>query len=167
MKKLVLALTAVAALTTSASAADLGARPYAKAPVPYASAYNWTGFYIFGGGGGGLWAADQHVQTTGAGIPLSIDQRQGGSGWFGTVGVGYDWQVNPTWVAGVFADGQFGSIKGTLQDPIAGWTGSQKLEDFLGGWREGRLPRGPERSVLREWWLFGGAFFGHDLSRHA
>ena len=122
MKKLVLALTAVAALTTSASAADLGARPYAKAPVPYASAYNWTGFYIFGGGGGGLWAADQHVQTT------------------GTVGVGYDWQVNPTWVAGVFADGQFGSIKGTLQDPIAGWTGSQKLEDsWAAGVRVGYL----------------------------
>ena len=36
MKKLVLALTAVAAFTGSASAADLGARPYAKAPVAVA-----------------------------------------------------------------------------------------------------------------------------------
>ena len=72
MKKLVLALTAVAALTTSASAADLAARPYAKAPVPVAPAYNWTGFYIFGGGGGGLWAADQHVQDHGSWhLPLS------------------------------------------------------------------------------------------------
>jgi outer membrane immunogenic protein len=129
MKKIVLALTAVAAMTVSASAADLAARPYAKAPVAVAPAYNWTGFYIFGGGGGGLWAADQSVRTTGAGIPLSIDQRQGGSGWFGTVGIGYDWQVSPKWVVGVFGDGQFGSIKGTLQDPVAGWTGSQKLED--------------------------------------
>ena len=66
MKKLVLALTAVAAFTGSASAADLGARPYAKAPVAVAPAYNWTGFYIFGGGGGGIWAADQSVQDHGS-----------------------------------------------------------------------------------------------------
>ena len=40
MKKLVLALTAVAAFTGSASAADLG--PSHKAPVAVAPAYNWT-----------------------------------------------------------------------------------------------------------------------------
>ena len=51
MKKILLALTAVAAMTGSASAADLAARPYVKAPVP-APVANWTGFYIFGGGGG-------------------------------------------------------------------------------------------------------------------
>jgi outer membrane immunogenic protein len=140
MKKLLLALTAVAAFTGSASAADLAARPYTKAPVPVAPAYNWTGFYIFGGGGGGLWAADQHVQATGAGIPLTIDQRQGGSGVFGTVGLGYDWQVNPTWVVGLFGDGQFGSIRGTLQDPLVGVTGTLKLEDsWAAGVRLGYL----------------------------
>jgi outer membrane immunogenic protein len=139
MKKVLLALTAVAALTGSASAADLGARPYAKA-APVVVAPSWTGFYIFGGGGGGLWAADQHVQTTGAGVPLTIDQREGGSGWFGTVGIGYDWQFNGGWVGGLFADGQFGSIKGTLQDPVAGWTGTQKLEDsWAAGLRLGYL----------------------------
>jgi outer membrane immunogenic protein len=140
MKKLVLALTAVAAFTGSASAADLGARPYAKAPVAVAPAYNWTGFYIFGGGGGGIWAADQSVQVTGANIPLTIDQRQGGSGWFGTVGIGYDWQFNGPWVAGVFADGQFGSIKGTLQDPLAPVTGTIKMQDaWAAGVRVGYL----------------------------
>jgi outer membrane immunogenic protein len=139
MKKLVLALTAVAAFAGSASAADMG-RPYSKAPAAVAPTYNWTGFYIFGGGGGGLWAADQHVQTTVGAVPLTIDQRQGGSGWFGTVGIGYDWQVSPTWVVGVFGDGQFGSIKGTLQDPVAGWTGTQKLEtSWAAGLRVGVL----------------------------
>jgi outer membrane immunogenic protein len=131
MKKFVLALAAVAAFTGSASAADLAAKPYTKAPqLPPPP--SWTGFYIFGGGGGGLWAADQHIQTTGTNIPLTIDQRQGGSGWFGTVGLGYDWQFNGPWVVGVFADGQFGSIRGTLQDPIPapfGLTGTEKLED--------------------------------------
>jgi outer membrane immunogenic protein len=130
MKKFLLALTAVAAMTGAASAADLGARPYVNAPAP-APVYSWTGFYLFGGAGGGLWASDEHVQTTGTNIPLTINQRQGGSGWFGTVGLGYDWQFNSTWVAGLFADGQFGSIRGTLQDPtvVGGLTGTQKLED--------------------------------------
>jgi outer membrane immunogenic protein len=88
MKKLVLALTAVAALTGSASAADLGARPYSKAPAPVAPAYNWTGFYVFGGGGGGLWSADNNSFNTGPGGFATRDQRLGGNGWFGTVGAG-------------------------------------------------------------------------------
>ena len=128
MKKLLLALSAMAAITGSANAADLAAKPYVKAPPP-PPAYNWTGFYVFGGGGGGLWAADQHVVDTFAGTPLTVDQRQGGSGWFGTVGAGYDWQFNSNWVAGVFGDGQFGSIRGTIQDPINGISSTQKLED--------------------------------------
>ncbi|MGY4295584.1 outer membrane immunogenic protein [Bradyrhizobium sp. i1.4.4] len=139
MKKIWLALTAVAAMTGSASAADLAARPYVKAPLP-APVANWTGFYIFGGGGGGLSNSDQSVQTTVGAVPLTIGQRQGGSGWFGTVGLGYDWQFNSTWVAGVFADGQFGSIRGTVQDPFFGITGSQKLEDsWAAGVRLGYL----------------------------
>ena len=125
MKKVILAIAAVTAMTASASAADLAV----KAPPPPAPVYNWTGFYIFGGGGGGLWAADQNVQITGTGIPLTIDRRQGGSGWFGTVGLGYDWQFNGPWVFGLFADGQFGSMKGTLDDPFNQWIGTIKLQD--------------------------------------
>ena len=116
MKKVLLALTAVAAMTGSASAADLAARPYVKAPMA-APVPSWTGFYIFGGGGGGIWDANTGVQTTVGAIPLlPWNQKQGGDGWFGTVGAGYDWQFAGTWVAGVFADGQFGSLKGTIQD---------------------------------------------------
>jgi len=129
MKKLIIALTAVAAFTGSASAADLAARPYTKAPM-MEPAYSWTGFYIFGGAGGGLWDADSNVQTTTAPITaLTRDQRVGGDGWFGTVGAGYDWQFSSSWVAGIFADGQFGSIRGSISDPTfrssiwpsAGW----------------------------------------------
>ncbi|WP_197033469.1 hypothetical protein [Bradyrhizobium sp. URHD0069] len=68
MKKLVLALTAVAAFTGSANAADLPGRYTTKAPAPVAPLYNWTGFYIFGGTGGGLWAADSNVVRTPAGL---------------------------------------------------------------------------------------------------
>ena len=62
------------------------------APAP-----SWTGFYIFGGAGGGIWDADLH--TNFVGVPNTIDQRVGGDGWFGTVGIGYDWQFGGGWVA--------------------------------------------------------------------
>jgi len=140
MKKLVLALAAVAAMTGSASAADLGARPYTKAPPPMAPVYNWTGFYIFGGGGGGLWSADSNVQTNPGGAAITRDQRMGGDGWFGTVGIGYDWQFNGPWVAGIFADGQFGNMRGSISDPFFAFEGREKLEtSYAAGVRVGYL----------------------------
>ena len=139
MKKILLVLAAVAALTGSAFAADLSPRTYTKAPPPVA-APSWTGFYIFGGVGGGVWDADSHTQTVPGGIPLSIDQRVGGDGWFGTVGLGYDWQFAGNWVAGVFADGQFGSLRGTVQDQFLAVTGRIKMEDaWAAGVRLGYL----------------------------
>ncbi len=71
---------------------------------------------------------------------LSINQTQGGDGWFGTVGAGYDWQFNPSWVFGIFGDGQFGSLKGTIQDPTLFWTATIKMQDaWAGGARIGYL----------------------------
>jgi outer membrane immunogenic protein len=139
MKKLVLALSAVAAFTGSALAADLPAR-YSKAPAPVAPLYNWTGFYIFGGAGGGLWAADSNVQTFPGAVAIARDQRMGGSGWFGTVGIGYDWQFNGRWVAGIFGDGQFGDIRGSLSDSFAFVEGREKLRtSYAAGVRVGYL----------------------------
>jgi outer membrane immunogenic protein len=140
MKKLVLALSAVAAFTGSALAADLPARTYTKAPM-MAPVYNWTGSYIFGGAGGGLWDADSNVQST---VPplgaITRDQRLGGDGWFGTVGIGYDWQFNSKWVAGILADGQFGDIRGSLSDPVFGTEGREKLRtSYAAGARLGYL----------------------------
>jgi outer membrane immunogenic protein len=116
MKKIWLALSALMALTGSAVAADLPARSFTKAPAM--AAPSWTGLYIFGGGGGGIWKADTSVVATGTGACLlcGINQTQGGDGWIGTAGIGYDWQVAPSWVVGVFGDGQWGSLKGTIQD---------------------------------------------------
>jgi outer membrane immunogenic protein len=62
------------------------------------------------------------------GAALTRDQRLGGNGWFGTVGAGYDWQFNDKWVLGIFGDGQFGDISGSLNDSAT----------FLGGAVEGR-----------------------------
>ena len=88
MKKFLLALTAVAAFSGSASAADLAARPY-KAPPPVATAYNWTGLWISGGFGYGLLDYDHSV--TGATAPFPIfdaGHDNGGRGWLGKVGAG-------------------------------------------------------------------------------
>jgi outer membrane immunogenic protein len=140
MKKLLLALTAAAAFSGSALAADMPARSYTKAPAPM-MAPSWTGFYIFGGAGGGLWDADSHALTNApGGTQLSIDQRMGGDGYFGTVGAGYDWQFNNSWVAGIFADGQFGSLHGSVSDPNIFVTGRIKMQDaWAAGVRLGYL----------------------------
>jgi outer membrane immunogenic protein len=139
MKNVLLALTALAAISGSAQAADLAARPYTKA-APMAVAPSWTGFYIFGGGGGGIWDANDNIKATGAGTPLSINQKQGGDGYFGTVGAGYDWQFGGGWVFGILADGQFGSLQGSVVDQGLGITGTEKLRDtYAAGARLGYL----------------------------
>jgi outer membrane immunogenic protein len=140
MKKFVLALAAAAAFGGSAFAADLPARTYTKAPM-LEPAYNWTGFYIFGGAGGGIWDANTTtiIPTTGL-CGLCVPEKQGGDGWFGTVGVGYDLQFSSSWVAGIFADGQFGNLTGTIQDQGAFLVGPEKLKSsYAAGARLGYL----------------------------
>ena len=56
MKRLVLGMIGLIGVGTTApaTAADLAARPYTKAPPPVvAAAYDWSGFYIGLNGGGG------------------------------------------------------------------------------------------------------------------
>jgi outer membrane immunogenic protein len=101
---------------------DYAKAPYLKAPPPMAP--SWTGFYVFGGAGGGIWDADSDVPFE---VSRTPNQPLGGSGWFGTVGAGYDWQFGGPWVAGVFADGMFGSLKGSLSDQDFGVEGTEKL----------------------------------------
>jgi outer membrane immunogenic protein len=128
MKKIAIALTALAALTGSAAAADLPAHTYSKAPVPMVVSPNWTGGYIFGGFGAGLWDANTSNYLTATGTcVVCVNNKQGGDGWLATVGAGYDWQFNGRWVAGVLADGQFGSMKGS--ESAFGFTLNEKLRD--------------------------------------
>jgi outer membrane immunogenic protein len=113
MKKLVLALAAVAAFTGSASAADLGARPYTKAPPPVATpVYSWTGFWISGGFGYGLMDVENSVVSPVAPFPVfDVGHDNGGRGWLGKVAGGGDLQFG-NWVLGAFADYEFSDIAG-------------------------------------------------------
>jgi outer membrane immunogenic protein len=107
------ALTAVAVvgLASVASAADLPV----KAPPPVAPV-SWTGFYINGGVGYGMYNADTTWFGPGGTPFLPLTQKQGGRGWLGTIGVGYDYQFTNNIVAGVLADYDFADIKGTIQN---------------------------------------------------
>jgi outer membrane immunogenic protein len=113
MKKLVLALTAVAAFTGSAFAADLPARTYSKAPVMAAPLPTWTGFWISGGFGYGM-AEYQHSENNIA-APFDLVSPgfdTGGKGWLGKVGLGYDYQFMGNFVIGAFADADWSNISG-------------------------------------------------------
>jgi len=96
------------AMASIAHAAD------ATVPEPQASGMNWTGFYAgIGVGGGG--------STTELGVPLLLPGTSfngiGGEGVFGEVSIGYDHVFGSRFLAGVFADAQFGNIGTSLSIP--------------------------------------------------
>ena len=99
MKKVLLASACLFALAAPASAADLAARPYTKAPVAVASVYNWTGFYL-GIVGGGAWEDANSPRMQGGFV--------GGT-------AGYNWQaMGSPWVFGLEGDIDWTNIKGTF-----------------------------------------------------
>jgi len=102
MKQLLLASVALS-VATAASAADMPARPYQKAPPPAVVAvYNWSGFYIGAMGGYG-WETDA------------------GSGGFGGGTIGYNWQFpGSQFVFGIEADVAGASIKDSFTEDVGG-----------------------------------------------
>src|SRR3954468_20001467 len=100
MKKFLLATVALAALAGTASAADMAARPYTKAPaMPPSPIYNWTGFYI-GGHVGGAFGGDNNIVA-----PGFVGGDDGA--FMGCVQVGYDTQFAQSWVFGIEANYSF------------------------------------------------------------
>jgi outer membrane immunogenic protein len=166
-----LAAVALAAVSQAASAADLPARPVYREPAVVPVVANWTGFYVGAGGGYGMYNLDTSTNAIDGFGPFSTDNgRAGGRGWFGTVQVGADYQWG-SWVAGIFADYDFSSIKGTVADLAGGglvefkqshaWAAGgrigylivpQFLTYFSGGYTNARFTAGAETQ--------GGAFSG-------
>ena len=106
----------------AASAADLGARPYTKAPVFAEPLFNWAGFYI-GGNVGGAWTTQQWVNSANTTLFGDLNPGQGfrqhGSGIFGGGQLGYNWQASN------FVFGLEGTIagldtRGTLLNTVFG-----------------------------------------------
>lgn len=116
MKKILLGTVALAALgmAAPASAADLAARPYTKAPPMIAAIYDWSGFYVGLNGGGGssrkCWDVTQNLATVYN--PAQAEGCHDATG--GTVGgqIGYRWQSS-AWVFGVEAQGNWADFSGS------------------------------------------------------
>ena len=113
MKKFLLATVGLVALgmATPASAADLAARPYTKAPPPVlAPIYDWSGFYIGADGGWGqARACWGFVPVAGAIIPGGCGD---GSGGIAGGQLGYRWQAGQ-FVIGVEGQGDWADLSNT------------------------------------------------------
>jgi outer membrane immunogenic protein len=121
---------------TDGVAAPVSAPFYTKALAAPVS--NWTGFYVGGGGGYGMSTADSATMLFG--VQNGVSVRTGGRGAFGTVSGGYDQQFNRSWVAGIFADAQFGNINATIAPPSTGTAGTTKNNlNYAAGVRVGYL----------------------------
>jgi outer membrane immunogenic protein len=134
MKKQAIAVLILAAMGTSASAADLPAAVYTKAPV-VAPIYNWTGFYVGANGGYGWGNTSEYGVVSGNGVSF------GTSGGFAGGQAGYNWQVG-SWVLGVEADGDWANIAATApcsNPAFSCYSNTDALASFLGrvGWAVG------------------------------
>ena len=99
MKKILLTTTALIALGMApAGAADLGARPYTKAPAAAIAINNWTGFYIGAMGG--------YAQENSSDLGRLSGGFAGGT-------VGYNWQ-NGDLVFGLEADAAWADVGATV-----------------------------------------------------
>lgn len=82
-----------------------------------APAYSWTGFYVGGALGAGAITDEINV---GGGQLNGI----GGDGIFGELSVGYDHELNDTWVAGIQIGGRYSGMTTVLgEDPSGSYKG--------------------------------------------
>ena len=184
MKKILCGVIGVVVSVGTASAADMAARPYTKAPVAVAAVYDWTGFYVGGnigyGWGGNtspsISAVDPGNQT-GIGIFLSpagfgpgattgnLYPNQKPSGVFGGGQIGYDKQYS-NWVLGFVADIQAADFKASgvaLTGPATGAFATESLSakiDWFG------TVRGKAGIAANDWLLYGtgGLAYGETKS---
>jgi outer membrane immunogenic protein len=141
MNKLLLATAAVAfAAVGSAGAADL---PMKAPPMQtYAPPMSWTGCWISGGIGYGMWNQDHYGELLfPARVQTTDTVTSGGRGWLGRGGVGCDYQINPSFVIGAFGDYDFMSLTSHGRADVAGLGGDEKESaSWAAGARLGYLP---------------------------
>ncbi|MGD1213197.1 MAG: outer membrane beta-barrel protein [Candidatus Acidiferrales bacterium] len=110
----------------SAFAADLPA-PAVGASVPPPPVYTWTGCYINGGAGYGMWKQDHYGEELTPLTQLTPTVSTGAEGWVGTVGAGCDYQAGSRWLIGAFGDYNLMSVVygGSFQEPYWRWLGAE------------------------------------------
>ena len=117
---------------------------YTKAPPPVAPLVNWTGCYVGGGGGYGLWNQDNTTFIDGPPRTQNVDtSTTGGRGYFGTVQGGCDYQFGAgrgKFVVGAFGDYDFSNLKGKHGNEFVGGVADERMSSgWSGGGRAGWL----------------------------
>lgn len=116
-------------LSAPASAADMAARPYTKAPAPMVAAiYDWSGFYIGINGGGGTSHKCWDFVTPVTGVLLGEGCHNAVGG---TVGgqVGYRWQ-STNWVFGLEGQGNWADFSGDNISTVLFGTGLRQRSNI-------------------------------------
>src|SRR6267154_2429078 len=130
MKKFLLATVGLVALgmAAPASAADLAARPYTKAPPMVAAIYDWSGFYIGANGGWGSSRNCWNDAIDGAGVLFGAEGCHDATGGVAGGQIGYRWQ-SAGWVFGVEAQGDWANLRGSSASlAFAGTTNRSKID---------------------------------------
>ena len=116
MKRILTAAALIAWGTVSATAADLAARPYTKAPM-MAPTWDWSGFYIGGNVGYGIsrspTTSSLLAPTTPPTIAFSSTSPTTADGVVGGGQIGWNKMFAPSWLFGIEADIQAADQKGT------------------------------------------------------
>jgi outer membrane immunogenic protein len=140
MKKfLLLAFASVALLPVSALAADMGAPAYKAPPPPPPPVMTWTGCYVDGGVGYGLWNQDDYDETFPTLTAFGTTVTSGGRGWLGRIGGGCDYQFTTggfgDWVVGAFGNYDFMDLKGSFGTSVLDFSGDEKESGawYVGG----------------------------------
>lgn len=159
MKKLLMAGVAIAALSTSAMAADLPARSAPSAPVYAAPLFTWTGFYVGVNAGYGFGdSGNDNGVFIGPTFFPSVG-RDNSDGFVGGGQIGYNQQVN-NFVFGIEADLQYADLGrdeslGFIAPPGVYVSGSRGIEWF--GTVRGRLGVAFDRFLV---YATGGLAYG-------
>ncbi len=137
----------IAAMCTSAFAADLAPRmAYKASPAAVAPQFSWTGCYV--GGNAGYGQASRNWNTT-ATTPVTafISQHTSGGGFVGGGQLGCDYQSG-NWVVGIegMFDGSTINYNTSLNGILPGASLTDKVDGF--GTVTGRLGWAADRSLL-------------------
>lgn len=128
MKSILAAAALVALGTVSASAADLGARPYTKAAPMMAPTWDWSGFYIGGNVGYGISRSPtDNALIVPATPPVALFSTSGTNSADGVIGgaqIGWNRMFAPSWLFGIEADIQGADQKGTSTLDLSGFVGT-------------------------------------------
>jgi outer membrane immunogenic protein len=155
MKKVLLAVSAVIAFASTASAADMRAPVYkAMAPV---SAYNWTGFYL--GVNAGIGVGEQPTSLR-VGVFSGSEFTQSPIGAIGGVQAGYNWQFG-NWVLGLETDIQASGLKDDAACLLTCVAGQQmRIEQSLGWFGTARARVGYTTGPVLAYYTGGFAYGG-------